>query len=187
VKSGVIEKIGTIGAVLAAAACPACFPMLAVVGTALGLGIFRPFEGWVFTVFQILVIIAMSGNIVSFFRHRRVIPLMIGLASPLLIFFALYIRFDQLLLYLGLLGLAAASVLNFIANRQCARCATKSVITCPLCGFAKEEVMPTDACQFFYECTNCRTVLKPKTGDCCVFCSYGSVKCPPRQSEKLAA
>jgi hypothetical protein len=60
---------------------------------------------------------------------------------------------------------------------------TKSVITCPHCGFAKEETMPTDACQFFYQCTNCKVVLKPKLGDCCVFCSYGSVKCPPRQSE----
>jgi hypothetical protein len=60
---------------------------------------------------------------------------------------------------------------------------TKSVITCPLCGFAKEEVMPDDACQFFYQCTNCKTVLKPKPGDCCVFCSYGSVKCPPKQLE----
>ncbi|MDA3890954.1 MAG: GDCCVxC domain-containing (seleno)protein [Salinivirgaceae bacterium] len=36
--------------------------------------------------------------------------------------------------------------------------------------------MPTDSCQFFYECTNCQTVLKPKQEDCCVYCSYGSVK-----------
>ena len=41
--------------------------------------------------------------------------------------------------------------------------------------------MPTDACQFFYQCTNCETLLKPKSGDCCVFCSYGSVPCPPKQ------
>jgi hypothetical protein len=59
----------------------------------------------------------------------------------------------------------------------------KSVITCPHCGFAKEEVMLTDACEFFYQCTKCKTVLKPKPGDCCVFCSYGSVKCPPKQLE----
>ena len=39
--------------------------------------------------------------------------------------------------------------------------------------------MPTDACQFFYECKGCGVLLKPKTGDCCVFCSYGSVPCPP--------
>ncbi|MBW8079259.1 MAG: hypothetical protein HKM01_08935 [Gallionella sp.] len=58
---------------------------------------------------------------------------------------------------------------------------TRSVITCPVCGCAKEEEMPTDACQWFYECTNCRTILKPKAGDCCVYCSYGTVPCPPVQ------
>jgi hypothetical protein len=56
-----------------------------------------------------------------------------------------------------------------------------STLVCPRCGFAKEEAMPEDACQFFYECTGCGALLKPKPGDCCVFCSYGSVKCPPRQ------
>ncbi len=56
-----------------------------------------------------------------------------------------------------------------------------SVITCPDCGYAKEETMPENACSFFYECENCKTLLKPKAGDCCVFCSYGSVKCPPIQ------
>jgi rubredoxin len=56
-----------------------------------------------------------------------------------------------------------------------------SIITCPKCGFSKEEIMPTDSCQFFYECSNCGRILKPKKGDCCVFCSYGSVKCPPIQ------
>jgi rubredoxin len=60
---------------------------------------------------------------------------------------------------------------------------TKSVITCPQCGFAKEETMPTDACQSFYQCMNCGTVLRPKPGEYCVFCSYGSVKCPPKQLE----
>jgi hypothetical protein len=57
----------------------------------------------------------------------------------------------------------------------------RSTITCPHCGFSKEEVMPTDTCQFFYECINCKQILKPKYGDCCVYCSYGSVKCPSMQ------
>ncbi|MFD1755240.1 GDCCVxC domain-containing (seleno)protein [Rufibacter sediminis] len=61
---------------------------------------------------------------------------------------------------------------------------TASTITCPECGHAKEEQMPTDACQYFYECDNCHTVLKPLQGDCCVFCSYGTVKCPPIQQDK---
>lgn len=60
----------------------------------------------------------------------------------------------------------------------------KSILTCPSCGFQKEEIMPIGACQYFYECENCRTVLKPKNGDCCVYCSYGSAKCPPIQQNK---
>ena len=56
-----------------------------------------------------------------------------------------------------------------------------SDLTCPECGHVKRETMPTDACQFFYECEHCKTLLRPKAGDCCVFCSYGSEKCPPIQ------
>ncbi|WP_082863277.1 MULTISPECIES: GDCCVxC domain-containing (seleno)protein [unclassified Oleiphilus] len=57
----------------------------------------------------------------------------------------------------------------------------ESKITCPNCGHHKTEVMPTDACVYFYECEGCKKLLKPNQGDCCVFCSYGSVKCPPIQ------
>lgn len=57
----------------------------------------------------------------------------------------------------------------------------QSTITCPHCKFEKEETMPTDACQFFYSCENCHTRLKPLEGDCCVYCSYGTVVCPPKQ------
>ena len=60
-----------------------------------------------------------------------------------------------------------------------------STITCPVCGHQKTETMPTDACQFFYDCEGCQTVLKPKPGDCCVFCSYGDVPCPPIQAARL--
>ena len=59
--------------------------------------------------------------------------------------------------------------------------ALESVLTCPRCGSAKAQTMPTDACQFYYECENCKVLLRPKPGDCCVFCSYGSVNCPPAQ------
>ena len=59
----------------------------------------------------------------------------------------------------------------------------ESVIVCPHCGHTKQETMPTDACQFFYRCTGCDRLLRAKPGDCCVFCSYGSVRCPPRQQD----
>lgn len=58
-----------------------------------------------------------------------------------------------------------------------------STITCPECGTLKTETMPTNACQFFYDCSGCGAVLRPLPGDCCVFCSYGTVACPPIQAE----
>jgi hypothetical protein len=57
----------------------------------------------------------------------------------------------------------------------------RSILTCPACGHAVELSMPTDACLFFHECESCHVRLRPLPGDCCVFCSYGSVKCPPVQ------
>ncbi len=60
-----------------------------------------------------------------------------------------------------------------------------STLTCPNCGHAKTEIMPTDACQWFYECEGCRAILRPKVGDCCVYCSYGTVPCPPIQVQRV--
>jgi hypothetical protein len=60
----------------------------------------------------------------------------------------------------------------------------ESTITCPNCGHKAAETMPTDACRFFYDCKSCGARLKPKAGDCCVFCSYGSVPCPPMQAAR---
>jgi hypothetical protein len=56
-----------------------------------------------------------------------------------------------------------------------------STITCPECGSATRVRMPVDACQFFWECPACAALLRPRPGDCCVFCSYGDAPCPSMQ------
>jgi hypothetical protein len=35
----------------------------------------------------------------------------------------------------------------------------------------------------FYGCMQCKALIRPKAGDCCFFCSYGSTKCPPIQAQ----
>jgi hypothetical protein len=62
-----------------------------------------------------------------------------------------------------------------------------SVLTCPHCGFAETLDMPVDACLFFHECARCHVVIRPNAGDCCVFCSFGSAKCPPVQVDGINA
>ncbi|HNP29091.1 MAG TPA: GDCCVxC domain-containing (seleno)protein [Nitrospirales bacterium] len=61
----------------------------------------------------------------------------------------------------------------------------QSTLRCPHCGFQKTESMSVDSCQVRYECQKCRTILRPKPEDCCVFCSYGTVSCPPQQEKHL--
>jgi len=60
----------------------------------------------------------------------------------------------------------------------------QSTITCPKCGHQTTETMPTEACQWFYTCPSCQTLLKPLAGDCCVFCSYADIPCPPIQVQR---
>jgi rubredoxin len=58
---------------------------------------------------------------------------------------------------------------------------SESVVRCPKCGFEKLERMPADFCLIRYECSNCGFIMTTKKGDCCIFCSYGSVPCQPEQ------
>jgi hypothetical protein len=63
----------------------------------------------------------------------------------------------------------------------------RSTLTCPSCSCASEQPMPTDACLFFWDCPACGGLIRPKRGDCCVFCSYGDVPCPPIQAQGAAS
>jgi hypothetical protein len=93
-------------------------------------------------------------------------------------------QFGGVFIAMGVLLLLYGAYLYYkkmIGAKISTRIQLLSSITCPECGHTKEEIMPKNACQYFYECENCRTVLKPEKGDCCVYCSYGTVTCPPIQ------
>jgi hypothetical protein len=56
-------------------------------------------------------------------------------------------------------------------------------ITCPVCAYSRKETMPTDRCVFFWDCDGCHALIRPKAGDCCVYCSYGDQRCPFMQDD----
>ncbi len=62
-----------------------------------------------------------------------------------------------------------------------------SMLTCPACGEGSAETMPTDACWYLWDCPHCGALVQPKAGDCCVFCSYGSAPCPPKQADRAGS
>lgn len=178
--NGYLEKAGSIGAVVAAAACPVCFPKLALLGALFGLGGLAAYESQLFVAVQILVLLALAGNTLAYLRHGRGWLVALSAASTAAFFAALYVAGSELLAYAGLAGLFAASMVD-LWGRLPRLSRRRSVLTCPECGHRQAEIMPSDACQFFYDCKGCGKLLRPKPGDCCVFCSYGTVKCPPMQ------
>lgn len=48
-------------------------------------------------------------------------------------------------------------------------------------------MIPTDACRILYDCRGCGAMLRLLPGDCCIFCSNGSVPCPPVQEARRTA
>jgi hypothetical protein len=117
--------------------------------------------------------------------------LVVAAACAAGIFYSFNIAHSQVLVLSSLAGLLVSAVWNTNEGRRCAACVPQpfqqqSTITCPSCGHQRSETMHTDSCLFFYECVDCKTTLRPKPGDCCVFCSYGTAKCPPKQGEVCA-
>ena len=183
-----LDKIGTVGAMIAAGLAPCCFPLLGFIGTALGLTAFEQFAPQLDILIRVLVAVALFGSISSFRIHRSVIPLLISVSGTGLVFYHYYGSWNPTIVYLGFGLLLVGGVWSSLLIRSNRKQKNKeiidtSTITCPECGFRKEEKMPMDACEYFWECPNCGVMLKPKEGDCCVYCSYGSVPCPPIQSE----
>ena len=190
-KFNYLDKFGAIGSMLAAfaAATPCCLPLLATAGASLGLGFLMPYQAISEWVFQGFALLALAGVILGFRQHRQILPFALMLGAVAAILFYYHVFRHAAFVYGGLIALLAASLLNHRAAKQCRICEPRpskeviveSVLTCPHCGSNKKEIMPVDSCLFFYECANCRQMLRPKPGHCCVFCSYGSMPCPPIQ------
>ena len=193
-----IDILGTAGLFLTALFSPCCFPLFAFAASAFGFGSFEIFGGWTLWIFQAMVLITIVGLFISYRKHRCTYPLLVAFPSGLLVLYSIHFSSSYnwaYFSYAGMFGLFIATIWNYRRNKLHGYCSTckvidgqtielQSEITCPHCGHRKKEMMPVDACQYFYECEKCKQVLKPKQGDCCVFCSYGSVKCPPVQANK---
>lgn len=177
-----LDRIGSAGALVAALAAPCCFPLFAAVGTAAGLSALGQSEGVILYIFQGFAVLTLAGLALSFRQHRDFAPLIVGTLGCANLAYHFYWEFSLPALYGGLLGLIAATGWNYLSKGRMKQPVLQSTITCPKCGHRVEETMPTNACVFFYDCPACHARLKPLGGDCCVFCSYGSVPCPPIQT-----
>ena len=105
-----LEKIGSFGALIAAAACPVCFPKLALIG-ALG-----AYESQLFIAVQILIAVAVLGHVLAYLQHRKGWLLGLALLSGVAVFGGLYLVHSEAMIYAGFAGLVATSATDYWAR-----------------------------------------------------------------------
>lgn len=103
------DKLGSFGAIVAAAACPICFPKLALIGAFFGLGAFSAYEYQLLIAAQVLVVVALLGHGLAYRRHRRPWLLATALAGGAAVFGGFYVAGSEWLVYAGFIGVVAAS------------------------------------------------------------------------------
>lgn len=118
--TNVLDKVGSIGALVAGAAVPCCFPFLSLIGSILGLSFLAPYEAYVLYAMQLLVVVALIGSIIAYRGHGKVLPLTLGFVSTLAVLYSLNTSMNVWILYPGLAGLLIVGIWNSIAAKRCA-------------------------------------------------------------------
>ena len=120
------DKAGSLGAVVSAMGCTMCFPAIANIAAALGMGFLGQWEGlFINTLFPTFASIALAMNILGWFSHRQWHRSLLGSIGPILVLLSLYPWFEYewstYVTYSGLGLMVVVSILDMIspASRRC--------------------------------------------------------------------
>jgi mercuric ion transport protein len=121
VMTRIADKTGALGSIVSAMGCGACFPALASLGAALGLGFLAQFEALFVTVLLPLFAgLALLANALGWLSHRQWHRSVLGMIGPVIVLVASFTGAEKLL-YVGLAAMVSVSVWDFVspANRRC--------------------------------------------------------------------
>lgn len=120
------DKAGALGSIVSAMGCGACFPAIASLGAAIGLGFLSQYEGLLITwLLPLFAALALLANALGWLSHRQWHRSLLGMIGPAIVLVALYLFFSpwwaENLLYVGLAFMLGVSIRDFIspANRRC--------------------------------------------------------------------
>lgn len=122
-----LENYGSFGAIAAAAACPICFPKLALIGAFLGLGALAKYETFFFYGAHILIVMALVGHVISYKKLQNRALLALAIISAALFFVSLYLVVSEILAYIALTGLVAATIWVIVESRRYDSCVNSEV------------------------------------------------------------
>lgn len=119
-------KISSLGALVSAMGCAMCFPAIASLGAAVGLGFLSQWEGlFVSTLLPLFAWIALVLNGLGWFSHRQWHRSALGVAGPILLLLSLYPFFQygwsSYVTYSALGLMVAVSLWDIFspANKRC--------------------------------------------------------------------
>jgi len=85
------DKSGTLGAIVSTMGCAMCFPALAGIGAAIGLGFLSQWEGlFVNTLLPLFAWIALAANALGGLSHRQWHRSLAGTVGPAVVLLSLY-------------------------------------------------------------------------------------------------
>ena len=112
----IADKAGVLGSIVSAMGCAVCFPALASLGAALGLGFLSHFEGlFIRILLPAFAGIALLAQVVGGWQQRRWRRAALGATGPVLVLAAVFVMRASghrtgWLLYPGLLLMVAVSI-----------------------------------------------------------------------------
>ncbi len=125
--SRIADKAGTLGSIVSASSCAACFPAIASIGAALGLGFLQEYEGlFISRLMPLFAAIALVANALGWLSHRQWHRSVMGMIGPTLVLGALGWLggegWSTSTLYAGLGLMLAVSAWDLLwpTNRRCA-------------------------------------------------------------------
>ncbi len=120
------DKVGSLGAVVSAMGCAMCFPAIASLGGAIGMGFLARWEGlFISTLLPVFAWIALVINALGYFSHKQVIRSLLGMTGPILLLLSLYPWFQYdwstYVTYFALGLMVVVSIVDLInpGNRRC--------------------------------------------------------------------
>ncbi len=124
--SRLVEKVGSVGALVAAIGCAACFPALASLGASIGLGFLSVYEGvFINKLLPLFAIIVLLSNVITWVSYRNFVRMMFGILGPLMVLATLYLfwtdNWSTYMFYLGIVLMIAVSVWDIVSppNKTC--------------------------------------------------------------------